>query len=236
MRTFIAITLAALTATAAPAAGPAAAADTFKPSVAVQAAIARPMDALDTALKADAALPPPASDRERLERMGRIDQSWRRYMGEVKVDGLSREDAAAFAEVAARTEPVDRAHLDRLLAMLPSEGWFSFSAYGREAATAAFHIVQHGDVATMKALLPALEAMAKRGEADRGSFAAMHDRVQVAQGRPQRFGTQFRCVDHRPQPYPLEDASRVEALRAEMDVRPRFDEHLRGLAERDVRC
>lgn len=236
MRTFIAIVLACLMATAAPSRS-AMATETLKPSAAVQAAIARPMDALDSALRADAVLPPPASDRERLERMGRIDQSWRRYMGEVKVEGLSPEDAAAtFAEIAARTEPVDRAHLDRLLAMLPPEGWFSFSAYGREAATAAFHIVQHGDVATMKSLLPALEAMAKRGEADRWSFAAMYDRVQVAEGRPQRFGTQFRCVDHRPQPYPLEDASRVEGLRAEMDVKPRFDEHVRGLAERDVRC
>ena len=208
-----------------------------KLSPAVQGAIAKPMDALDKALAADAALPPAASDRERLIRMGRIDQSWRYYMNELKLDGLTEaEIKAAYAAVTARTEPIDEGQLKQVMTMLPKEGWFSISAFGEEAAMAAFHIVNHGDLATQKMVLPQIEAMALRGEAEGRSFATMYDHVQVSDGKPQRYGTRFDCVDHHLAPYPLEDVSRVEALRAALKFDgPSFAEQAKGLAERG-RC
>ena len=50
--------------------------------------------------------------------------------------------------------------------MIPGR-WFSYSRYGREAADAAFHIVQHGDLAAQVRILPRLKEFAKKGEADR---------------------------------------------------------------------
>ena len=202
-------------------------------SPSVRAAIAKPMDALDKALAADAAAPPPSSDRERLERMGKIDQSWRYYMGELKLDGLTPDEVkAAYAAVAARTEPIDSANLEAVMAMRPKEGWFSKSAYGEVAVEAAFNIVEHGDTGAQERVLPFLAAGVAAGEVNGWQYANMFDRVQVARSRPQRYGTQFRCVEHRVVPYPLENEANVETLRAPMGFPITFAEQAKGLAER----
>jgi hypothetical protein len=203
----------------------------------IAAAIAAPMAALERALAEEAQRPAAATDAERLERMGAIDQSWRRHMGELRLEGLSAEEVReAYAAIVARTEPIDRLHRDQVLAMLPDEGWFSFSAYGHEASKAAFHIINHSDHETRLKVLPAIERMAAAGEADPTAFAAMYDRVQKAQDRPQRYGTQFDCVEHRPVLYRLEDPTRVEEFRREMKFGMTLADHVRGLEERQVSC
>ena len=203
----------------------------------IAAAIAAPMAALDRALAEEAQRPAAASDAERLERMGAIDQSWRPHMGRLRLEGLSAEEVReAFAAIVARTEPIDLRHRDEVMAMLPAEGWFSFSAYGRKAAEAAFHIIQHSDLETQLEVLPALERMALAGEADTTAFAAMYDRVQKSQGKPQRYGTQFDCVEHRPVLYRLEDPARVEEFRRQMKFELTLAEHVRGLEQRQVGC
>lgn len=200
-------------------------------------AIAAPISALERALSEEEQRPPAATDSERLERMGAIDQSWRRYMGELRFEGLSAEEIkASYAAIVARTEPIDQRHRDQVMAMLPEKGWFSFSAYGHKAAEAAFHIINHSDLETRLQVLPALERMAAAGEADPADFATMYDRVQKQQGRPQRYGTQFDCVEHRPVLYQLEDPARVEEFRRQMNFGLSLVDHLRGLEERQVRC
>ena len=203
----------------------------------IATAIAAPMAALERALSEEAQRPAAATDTERLERMGVIDQSWRPHMGQLRLEGLSAEEIReAFAAIVARTEPIDRRHRDQVMAMLPDEGWFGFSAYGRKAAEAAFHIINHSDHETRLKVLPALERMALAGEADPTAFAAMYDRVQKAQGRPQRYGTQFDCIDHRPVLYGLEDPDRVEEFRRQMKFSITLADHVSGLEQRQVTC
>jgi hypothetical protein len=205
-------------------------------SEAVRAAIRKPVEALEAALAKEAASEP-ASDRERLESLGRIDQSWRSHMGEVKVDGLSPEDAkVAFEAIRARTEPIDRSNLATMMGLRPADGWFTISGYGKEATDAAFHIVEHGSLSAQKSALQSMAGLVARREVDTAQYAALYDRVQVGQGKPQRFGTQFQCVDHKPLPYPLEDEAKVEALRTAMKISPTFAEQVKGLAEHDARC
>lgn len=206
-------------------------------SPAVRTAIAKPMEALDAALAKEAATPPPASDREKLESMGRIDQSWRVHMGELALQGLSAEDIkAAYAAIADRTDPIDMANLAAMMGMRPMEGWFPISSYGEAATDAAFHIVNHSNLSAMKSVIGPMGQLARRGEANPVNYATLYDRVQTGQNRPQRYGTQFDCVDHRPVPFPLEDAAKVEALRAQMKFTITFAEHVKGLAEHDARC
>lgn len=144
---------------------------TADPDAAVNAAIAAPMRALDTALAREAALPPAATDAERLERMGAIDQSFRLQMHKMPLAGLSAEQVkAAFAVIAARIDPIDQRNRDAVMAMLPKEGWFCFTAYGRPASEAAFHIINHSDLETRQKILPALERMAMQGDARRGRW------------------------------------------------------------------
>ncbi|GEM_PF-6740371 len=71
---------------------------TAEPDVAVNAAIAAPIRALETALARETALPPAATDAECLERMGAIDQSFRlqmHKMHKMPLAGLSTDRVSA---------------------------------------------------------------------------------------------------------------------------------------------
>lgn len=184
-----------------------------------RALIAPVTDAIRAEQARQAALPPLADDRERLERMGRLDQAGRMRIGEVDVSALPPEQrAAAFAAISAEIDPIDRANQQALLAMIPPEGWFPRSRYGDEAAKAAFHIVQHGDEALWRRFLPVLEPLVASGEVEGEAYAKMFDRLAISEGRPQRYGTQFSCESNRWTLAPLEDEARVEAWRAGMGI------------------
>lgn len=164
-------------------------------------------------------LPPPLNDRERLERMGALDQAGRLKIGEVDVSDLDPDQrAAAFSAISAIIDPIDRANQRSLLAMAPPEGWFLRSQYGEQAATAAFHIVQHGDETLWRRFVTILEPLVATGEVDGEAYAKMYDRLAISEGRPQRYGTQFTCNQSRWTLAPLEDETRVGARRAEVGI------------------
>lgn len=159
-------------------------------------------------------LPPPASVREQLERMGRLDQAGRMAIRYIDFRALSVEDGRRVNDaIGDAIEPVDQANVEALLRILPEEGWFTISEFGAQASEAAFHIVQHSDLALRKKVLPRLEPLAMSGEIDGSDFAAMFDRVAIGEGRPQRYGTQFRCEQGKQVSYPIESVERAEELR-----------------------
>lgn len=178
-----------------------------------------------------AALPPPGDDRERLERMGALDQAGRLKIGEVDVSDLAPEQrAAAFSAISAIIDPIDRANQQSLLDMVPPEGWFLRSQYGEQAATAAFHIVQHGDEALWRRFLTALEPLVATGEVEGEAYAKMYDRLALSEDRPQRYGTQFTCNESRWTLAPLEDEARVGARRAEVGITTPLSVYLEHMA------
>lgn len=180
----------------------------------VELAVRPVVDAIKKAQAAEAALPPATTAREKLERLGRLDQSGRMHIQEVDWGKLGpKEGLEARKRIAAVMEPVDDANLAELRKLIPAEGWFSLQEVGEAGIKASFHIVQHGDLATMKVVLPRLRAAAERGEVDGASYAAMYDRVATTEGRPQRYGTQFHCVGGQIAAYPLENPDQVEVNR-----------------------
>jgi hypothetical protein len=206
------------------------------PSPKVLAAVAPVLDAITRAKWEDAALAPARSVSERLRRLGKLDQSGRRQIFKVNwASFTASEGIGARRVIAAQMEPLDQADLAAVLSLLPPEGWFSYSRYGREAADAAFDIVQHGDTATQQQLLPYIEAFAKAGEADPENFAKMYDRVLIAKRKPQRYGTQFHCVDGYTQPFPIEDQANVEARRKSIGMRDSFTEMAAAVASQACR-
>jgi hypothetical protein len=177
------------------------------------------VEAVRTEQERQAALPPPRNDRERLERMGALDQAGRMMIGEVDVSVLAPEQrAAAFSAISAIIDPIDRANQKSLLAMVPPEGWFLRSQYGEQAAAAAFHIVQHGDETLWRRFLPALEPLVGTGEVQGEAYAKMYDRLAISEDRPQRYGTQFICNEARWTLAPLEDEAQVGARRAGVGI------------------
>lgn len=150
--------------------------------------------ALDAERKAQAALPPPINDSERLERMGRMDQVGRRVLTGINLHLLPPEEIkSARKAMWSSIEEADAENEKALLAMVPPEGWFLKSRYGAKAASAAFHIVQHSDVPLWKRFVPILEPLVVKGEVDGQSYGLMYDRLALSEGRPQRYGSQMTC-------------------------------------------
>lgn len=167
-----------------------------------------------------AALGPEASDRERLEALLALDQGPLMMASHSDLSDLPEADRHLVqGAMDAEVSRLNAENVQTLVDMVPAEGWFSTAIYGERAATGAFMIVQHADTALQKRFLPAIEAMAGRGEASKSFYAMMYDRVAVAEGRPQRWGTQMQCVNGRMQPFPTEDPEQLEARRAPMGFR-----------------
>lgn len=141
-----------------------------------------------------AALPPAASDRERLERMGALDQVGRRAANPIDLSVLPEaERAAANAAMWTPLMALDDRLLAELLPMVPAEGWFRKSVYGEQAANAAFLIIQHSDIEQWRRFVPVLEPLVAAGEINGSQYGLMYDRLAVNEGRPQRYGTQMTC-------------------------------------------
>lgn len=192
-----------------------------------QALIAPVKAALDAERSRQAALPPPANDSEKLLRMGAMDQVGRRVLTGIDLTSLpAAERAAAKKAMWAPVEAADEENLKALLAMVPAEGWFLKSRYGDKPAAAAFHIVQHSDPAQWKRFVPVLEPLVVTGEVDGQSFALMYDRLAIAEGRPQRYGSQMKCEAGKWVPDRLEDPARVEEWRKAMGFSWTFAEYL----------
>jgi len=146
--------------------------------------------------------------RAELARRVEVDQEARRAM---------MAGGAIDLELAHRLESIDADNTAWMKTLVARHGWPTLAAAGAEACGNAWLLVQHADrdVAFQEHCLALLEAAVARGEAEKKHLAYLSDRVAMHRGRPQRYGTQFRQVDGKLEPYTLEDPARVDAWRAE---------------------
>lgn len=191
-----------------------------------QRLIAPVIEAMDAEKARQAALPPPADDRERLERIGVLDQAGRRVLTGINLHELPPEEIpAARRAMWAPIAKADEEHAEVLLTMVPAEGWFHRSVWGEEASSAAFHIVQHSNETLWARFVPVLEPLVATGEIDGQSYAMMYDRLAISQGRPQRYGTQMACINSRWTVDSLEDPETVEERRRAMGFPVTLEEY-----------
>ena len=130
----------------------------------------------------------------------------------------SAPDTALFAEMRA----IDSSNAQWLKEAVARHGWPERDAVGEEAARAAFLLVQHADhdTAFQAAMLPALEAAFRRGQAAGQSVALLTDRLAVARQLPQVYGSQTTMTDGRMTFAPIADSAGVDARRAKMGLPP----------------
>lgn len=108
-----------------------------------------------------------------------------------------------------------------LKADVAANGWFTISATGPKASSSAWLMAQHADRDRpfQKQVLALMEPLVATGEVTRGNYAYLWDRIAVSENRPQRYGTQGRCIaPGRWEPNEIEDPSRIEALREEAQI------------------
>ena len=130
-------------------------------------------------------------------------------------------------------DAIDRENTARLKRWLARCGWPLAQRDGAAASAQAWLLVQHADRdrAFQHAVLPLLERAVRQGEARGGDLAYLDDRLAVAEGRPQRYGTQFTGIDHcRLTLAPIDSREAVDARRRAIPGMPSLAEYERAAA------
>jgi hypothetical protein len=131
----------------------------------------------------------------------------------------SREADSAFAVL----DSADAPRVRRLEALVAARGWPGISLVADDGAHAAWLIVQHAPAAVQRRLLPVVLVAARAGEARASDAAYLEDRVLVAEGQPQRYGTQMRwpaASGGTPVLEPIADEACVDRRRAAVGLEP----------------
>lgn len=109
--------------------------------------------------------------------------------------------------------------------------WFTISEFGEDVSDAAWLIIQHAaeDKPLMAKVLADMEKLYPLGEVNGPSYALLYDRVEMFAGRPQRYGSQFTCIDGELGPHELEAPERLDELRADVGLGT-FEEYAKFFA------
>jgi hypothetical protein len=131
----------------------------------------------------------------------------------------------------------DVTRTERLKHVIAEHGWPGFDLVGEDGEDAAWAIAQHSDLDPefQECALKHLSAAVDEGQGSPGNLAYLSDRVAVAAGEPQQYGTQVSCgrPGKPPRPStPLAQPDRVEQLRKQADLEPYAD----YLAEMEQIC
>lgn len=136
-------------------------------------------------------------------------------------------------ELAADWDETDRRNNARMAEVLDEHGWPGWRLVGSDGAFAAWVLVQHADLdlPLQERGLALMTTAVEQGDADPSDHAYLIDRVRVAKGEPQVYGTQWGSNDAgdiAPRT-PIEDEAQVDVRRARVGLKT-IDEYLKELA------
>lgn len=135
---------------------------------------------------------------------------------------MERDQAARKAHDHAAAGRADADNLPWLKKVISEIGWPGRSVVGEDAANAAWLLAQHADSdpAFQRQCLDLLSVAASQGEATKAQVAYLTDRVLLAEGKPQEFGTQVTGRSRQWVPRSLRDPGSVDQRRAAMSLGP----------------
>lgn len=188
----------------------------------------------DSAKKDDDAKPAAVKEpelRSELLRRFKVDQAARQGTvdwekkngtnGDVVEEKLSAEQKAEYKKLIETVLKADEEDTAWLKEVVSKHGWPSSSLVGKEGAFDAWLLVQHAD-ADPKFQRQCLDLMTKlpKGEVQKDNLALLTDRVLLAEGKKQIYGTQFEITGGKLVPKNLEDPDNVDKRRAEVGMEP----------------
>src|SRR5260370_39359132 len=144
---------------------------------------------------------PNAELRAELRKRVQEDQDARRQMiAWMKEHGVTDPAKAKQAEnepIAKKLAEIDEANTKWLKGIVEKHGWPGTKLVGEPGAYDAWLLVQHADRDRefQKKCLGLMKPLVETGEVAKGDFAYLTDRVLIADGKKQLYGTQFRDVN-----------------------------------------
>jgi hypothetical protein len=144
---------------------------------------------------------------------------------------LHEAQKVEFQKLAGALRQVDAENTERMNQIVDQYGWPTAALVGTDGANAAWLLVQHAD-SSPQFQRKCLNLMTKvpRGEVSLADVAYLTDRVLLAEGKKQLYGTQFSFVNGKCIPRPLEDEADVDQRRADVGLPP-LSEYLKESAD-----
>lgn len=128
----------------------------------------------------------------------------------------------------ARQDSVFSSHIHRAKEILDEYKWPGFELVGADGSQGFFLIIQHADAdpAFQRKALEYLKTAFENNQASGKNVAYLTDRVLVAEGHSQLYGTQLNYDDRAcPIPGNIENQDEVDTRRAEVGLEP-LDEYI----------
>jgi hypothetical protein len=158
-----------------------------------------------------------------LRAMAREDQELRARLAALPDGPLGKEATDLLVALA----EADARHTARLRSIVDEVGWPGPALAGPEAARDAWLLAQHADPdpELQARVLELILVSPKEAGVDLQQVARLADRVEVARGLPQRYGTQYRLRRAGERTVlepstPIEDPERLDERRAAMGLEP----------------
>ena len=155
-----------------------------------------------------------AALRSQLLGMRDKDQAVRGFAGGKQVSGMT-------PDMLAKMPATDAELTVELKQIVDQKGWPTISLVGIDASNAAMLVLTHSaDHAWQAKLLPQLEQLADASKIDASQLALVIDKELIAEGKLQRYGTQFKFVNGEMAMYGVEDPGGLDHLRARAMLPP----------------
>lgn len=124
----------------------------------------------------------------------------------------------------------DHENTKRMKSIIKVYGWPTIALVGKEASSNAWLLIQHADQEPkfQAYCLSLLAPLVKAGEVDEKNYAYLFDRVAVALGRRQRFGTQAMFGGPGLSISPVENPRNIDKLRKSIGLSS-LEEYLKVL-------
>lgn len=119
-----------------------------------------------------------------------------------------------------KQQEIDKDNTKWLKEVVDKHGWPTFTLVGKDGGNAAWLLVQHADLEPkfQRKCLDLMKPLVAKDEVRKTDFAYLTDRVLLAEGKKQLYGTQFHPVNGKWEPRPLEEPEKVDERRKEMGM------------------
>ena len=152
--------------------------------------------------------------QKQLLKMQDDDQAAREFMRGQPTSEMTKE-------LSAKLPATDQRLSEELKQIIEEKGWPTISLVGIDASNGAMLILIHSaDHAWQRALLPQLEQLAATDKIDASSLSLVVDKQLVADGKLQRYGSQFEFVNGKMAMYAVEDPAHLDERRAKALLPP----------------
>lgn len=92
------------------------------------------------------------------------------------------------------------------------------STVGLMLESVAWSVMKQGDLTYLQKHLPLFQKAVEEKELHPRFVAAIIDKIEIFQGKPQIYGTQYQSVNGIPEPYPIKDRKNIDKLRIQMGL------------------